>query len=192
MHCTSVTSNACVTPPAWTSLQTVKGYWRKAKGHSQILLSRSQRLVSCIRPYKVKTCFWILMPETGNAESLGVCQFPGPEELQPEQGKNGKDWIANSCDRGRWDMEVDSEVLLLPEHCLCSKKEVCNVCSRPDPRAGKCFCCSLAEWRSSWEGESCSSSMIVHGLQVFTLNRARSSLLTTAGGLQHDQKKNVL
>lgn len=81
-------------------------------------------------------------------------------------------------------MPVVGEVLFLPEPLLSCKKEVCNVCSRPSA--------SAVPWQNreaAGKEESCSSSMGVHGLQVFTLNRDTSSLLTTAGVFSMTRKK---
>ena len=112
------------------------------------------------------------MPETGNAESLGMCQFPGPEELQAEQGKMGKAEsltpVIGEDEIRRWSQKC----------CFCPstvfpirRKFVTSVQGQLPGLSSA----SVAPWQNreaTGKAESCSSSMRVHGLQVFTLNRA--------------------
>lgn len=106
------------------------------------------------------------MPETGNAEILGMCQFPGPEELQPEQGKMGKAEsltpVTGEDEIWRWTQKC----------CFClstvfpiRKKFLTSVQGQLPGLASA----SVAPWQNgeaTGNEESCSTSVRVHGLQV--------------------------
>lgn len=133
----------------------------------------------------------MLMPETGNAESLGMSQFPGPAELQPEQRKMGKAESLNP-------VTGEDEIWRWTHKCCFCPSTVFPVRRRFITSVqGQILglgSASVAPWQNgeaAGKEESCRCSMRVQGLQVFTLNRARSSLLTIAGGLLHDQENGL-